>query len=335
MGSYYRWPVTTSGRPASIHDVAREAGVSRSTVSRVLNDLDAAPEATRRRVVAAAEKLGYRPTAAARALRGGRWDMVALIVGDLAQPYFSSLAKAIEAAARRAGLSTMLIGVDRDVGRLEAALDSLEPLALSGLIIGVGRDLSERPLARHLERVQSTGTPVVVTSQRIERSTIPAVLADHEGAAYEATRALLDEGHHDIALAAGDASAPHVALLVEGFLAAFPPERRDEARRRIVHAPFEIPATTAAVRELLATTTPDAWVAAATYPALGVAVAYDGEAPLIACCESVPILDTMPARFRTYGPDWRQYADAVVGAITGPADRPAPLVQVIATHRRS
>lgn len=327
--------MTIGGRATSIHDVAREAGVSRSTVSRVLNDLDAAPEDTRRKVVAAAAKLGYRPAAAARALRGGRWDMVALVVGDLAQPYFSSLAKAVEEAARRAGLSTMLIGVDRDVARLDAALTSLEPLALSGIVVSVGRDLSEPRLARHLERIRAAGTPVVVTSQRIERTSLPSVLADHEGAAYEATTALLDEGYQAVALAAGDQSAPHVASLVDGFLGAFPAELRAGAASRIVYAPFEIPATTDAVRELLTNSEPDAWVAAATYPALGVAVAYDGDPPLISCCESVPILDTMPARFRTYGPDWPQYADAILGALTRSPDRPAPLVQVIGTQRRS
>ncbi len=309
--------------------------MSRSTVSRVLNDLDAAPERTRVRVVAAAEKLGYRPTAAARALRGGRWDMVALMVGDLAQPYFSSLAKAVEAAARRAGLSTMLIGVDRDVRRLEAALDSLEPLALSGIILSVGRDLSAPQLSRRLERLQASGTPLVVTSQRIERSTIPAVLADHEGAAYAATRSFLDEGHRLVALAAGDPAAPHVAGLVSGFLGAFPPEDRAAAETRIVYSPFEIPATRDVVRAFLLDHQPDAWVAAATYPALGVAVAYGGDPPVIACCESVPILDTMGSRFRTYGPDWQQYAAAVVGTLIRTPAKPAPLAQVIGTDRRS
>ncbi len=310
--------------------------MSRSTVSRVLNDLDAAPAETRARVVAAAGKLGYRPAAAARALRGGRWDMVALVVGDVAQPYFSALAKAVESSLRRSGHSMMLIGVDRDITKFEGALDSLEPLSLSGIVVAVARDLATPTITRRLERVIAGGTPVVTVSQRLDRTSVPAVLADHEGAAYQATSDLLARGLDDIVLAAGDAASPHVALVVSGFLEALPPDQRDQARStRVVHSPFEIRGTYEAVRTLVATRPPQAWVAAAAYPALGILMAYETPLPAIACCETVPMLEALSPTIRTYGPDWHQYGDAVVDAVLRPRGSPAPLMQVIASDRRS
>lgn len=89
-------------RDVTRNDVARLAGVSSAVVSYVVNNGPRpVAEATRARVQAAIDKLGYRPNAAARSLITGRSDLLGLIVPDLRNPYFAALAQAVEVAARR------------------------------------------------------------------------------------------------------------------------------------------------------------------------------------------------------------------------------------------
>jgi DNA-binding LacI/PurR family transcriptional regulator len=92
---------------ATVHDVAREAGVSIATVSRVFGRPDVVAGATRRRVLAAADALGYAPDTTARALRRGRTGHLGLVVHDLANPFYATIVKAAQLEARRHGLTLL------------------------------------------------------------------------------------------------------------------------------------------------------------------------------------------------------------------------------------
>jgi LacI family transcriptional regulator len=92
---------------ATVHDVARSAGVSIATVSRVFGHPDAVATATRERVLAAATELGYTPSTTARALQRGRTGYLGLLVHDLANPFYATVAKAAQAEARRSGLALL------------------------------------------------------------------------------------------------------------------------------------------------------------------------------------------------------------------------------------
>src|SRR5438270_13297476 len=100
---------------ASIDEVARRAGVSMTTVSRVLNPVSEYPvaAATRRRVLAAASALQYSPSALARALVTRRSHMIGVLLGDIADPSFSELVRGIEAVARRAGYLVVVCNTSR------------------------------------------------------------------------------------------------------------------------------------------------------------------------------------------------------------------------------
>src|SRR5260370_38845625 len=103
---------------ASIPEVARRAGVSITTVSRVLSPVSAYPvaAATRRRVLAAAQALQYSPSALARALVTRRSHMVGVLLGDIVVPYFAELARGIEDIARRPGYLVLVCNTSRDPG---------------------------------------------------------------------------------------------------------------------------------------------------------------------------------------------------------------------------
>src|SRR3954447_12204581 len=113
-------------KPATIRDVAREAGVSIAVVSRVLNDGTGpvAPD-TRARVVAVMERLGYRPRAAARELQQHSVSTIGLVLTDLANPFFARLADRIVWEARARGVHAVLLTTQEDAN-LEA--DSIEVL---------------------------------------------------------------------------------------------------------------------------------------------------------------------------------------------------------------
>ncbi|MEJ2655441.1 MAG: LacI family DNA-binding transcriptional regulator, partial [Acidihalobacter sp.] len=92
----------------TLKDVARVAGVSTATVSHVLNGTKTVAEGTRERVEAAVEALGYRPSQPARTLRTGRHRVLGLLLPDLTNPFFPSLAQAVAETARQLGYGLML-----------------------------------------------------------------------------------------------------------------------------------------------------------------------------------------------------------------------------------
>ncbi|MFE4642843.1 LacI family DNA-binding transcriptional regulator, partial [Streptomyces sp. NPDC056730] len=97
---------------AGIKDVAAEAGVSVATVSRVLNDHPSVSPASRARVLAAVAALGYRPNAVARSLRTDQTRTLGLVISDVLNPYFTSLARAVEEEARTLGYSVIIGNAD-------------------------------------------------------------------------------------------------------------------------------------------------------------------------------------------------------------------------------
>lgn len=120
-------------RDATRDDVARLAGVSSAVVSYVVNGGPRpVAEATRARVQAAIDKLGYRPNAAARSLITGRSDLLGLIVPDLRNPYFAALAQAVEVVARREGMNLVLTqGV---TAHIEPLVETLAGHLVTGII---------------------------------------------------------------------------------------------------------------------------------------------------------------------------------------------------------
>ena len=105
----------------TIEDVAALAGVSRQTVSRVLNDRDLVAEATRQRVLSAVEDLGYRPSKVARALVTHHTETVGLVVGDIANPFFPEVARGVVDTAQARGYNVFLCNSDGEI-ELEARI---------------------------------------------------------------------------------------------------------------------------------------------------------------------------------------------------------------------
>lgn len=183
-----------SGTGPSLRDVAREAGVSVMTVSNVVRDAPGVADATRERVLAHVQRLGYRPNVSARHLRSGRSGVIALAVPAIDAPYFADLARMVMDEAERFGW-TVLVQQTRGVHEHETrVLDGLGPTRIDGTIF-FPRALSAKEIATRI------GThPLVLLGDRAARgATAAAVVVDNVGAAREASQHLLDLGRRRIA----------------------------------------------------------------------------------------------------------------------------------------
>lgn len=180
-------------RPPTIRDVARLAGVSTATVSRILAGVGQARPATRARVRAAAQTLAYRPSGIARSLKLGSTGTIGLIVTDILNPYFPELVRSIEDAARARDIAVMLCNGQEDADREAAYLELLARRRVDGIIVASG-SLSER----HAHWLRSTPVPVVLVNCRLANGSKPAALTDNRAASRMMTEHLLALGHRRI-----------------------------------------------------------------------------------------------------------------------------------------
>jgi len=207
---------------ASLADISRRAGVSIATASRVLNgSAHPVSDATRNRVLAAAEELGYRPSELARALVKRTSRIVGVIVGDIVDPYFAEIARGVEDVAARAGHLTMVCNADRRPAAELAHLGVLLDYHAAGVVFaGSGYEhADEAPALRDaVDALKAGGSAVVALAAR--DFDCPSVLVDNRAAAREATEHLLGLGHRRIAFVEGPPGLHTSAHRLEGFEAA-------------------------------------------------------------------------------------------------------------------
>jgi DNA-binding LacI/PurR family transcriptional regulator len=178
---------------ATLHDVARAAGVSIKTVSNVINNYPHVRSATRERVEAAIDELQYRPNQAARSLRSGRTDMIGLIVPDLRNPYFAELADDVMCAARAHGFSVLIEQFDAERDSELAALRGARRRGLDGVLYSV-LSLGEDDAAL----LDDVGMPMVLLGERIFHSAHDHVTMRNTEAAHAATAHLITSGRRRI-----------------------------------------------------------------------------------------------------------------------------------------
>jgi len=184
----------------TIKDLARHANVSPATVSRVLNNSGYVSEETRRRIEKAIAELGYQPDARARSLRGKPSNLVALIIPDILNVFYTSVAKAIEENLKQHGY-TMLLGVTGDSAvSYQEYLRSFWERRVDGIIyVPPASD----GYSAHTRRLVAQGMPMVELNRRREVDLLDGVVADNFQGAYQATEYLINLGHERIALIVG------------------------------------------------------------------------------------------------------------------------------------
>lgn len=183
---------------ATIKDVAALAGVSYTTVSHVLNATRAARPDTRERVLAAARKLDYVPSAVARSLKHRVTHTLGLLVPNSTNPFFAELAHGIEDVCYRAGYSVVLCNSGDDPARESTYLHLLRQKRVDGLVVA-----STSGDAGFAAALRDLGSPLVVVDRPIAGLATDLVQTDHELGGRLAAEHLLGLGHRAIALVTG------------------------------------------------------------------------------------------------------------------------------------
>jgi DNA-binding LacI/PurR family transcriptional regulator len=182
-----------------IKAVAQEAGVSIGTVSNVLNHPEAVAPATRERVLAAIEKLGWVRNGPASQLRAGRGRTIALIVLDVANPFFTDVARGAEIVAEASGAMVVVCNSGEDAARERRHLDLLEEHRVLGVLITpVDSTENER-----LEKFAARGTPVVLVDRGSGRRNRCSVAVDDIGGGRLVGAHLRGLGHRRVAYVGG------------------------------------------------------------------------------------------------------------------------------------
>jgi LacI family fructose operon transcriptional repressor len=185
---------------ASIKDVATAAGVSTATVSRVLsNGLHVRPE-VRERVMAAVEKLAYRPNLVARSLRSQQSNKIGLIVSDVRNPFFTAISRAVEDTAYEQGYSIFLCNTDENPEKETIYLNLMRDESVAGVIFSPTRQTSA-----HFSTV-NLDFPMVVVDRSVDSGDVDGVLLDNVDAAYRLTMHLLENGYRSIGALCGEMS---------------------------------------------------------------------------------------------------------------------------------
>lgn len=239
--------------PARLTEVADQAGVSLATASRVLNGSDrTVGDPLRRRVLAAAAQLGYRANPHAQAIARGASNIIGLVVHDLADPYFSTIADGVMRQCEQRGLVVVLASTRRDPAReIEYASALRAQRARAVIIVGsctTDTELTTR-LAKELASIAESGGRVAcVTQNRLGTNTI---LIQNRAGARDLARALAGMGHRRFAVLGGPADLLTARDRHQGFVDGLARAGVPTADVRVIHSAFSRDGGYAAAQQLV------------------------------------------------------------------------------------
>ncbi|MBK7895526.1 MAG: LacI family DNA-binding transcriptional regulator [Anaerolineaceae bacterium] len=197
---------------STIRDVAKRAGVATMTVSRVINNSGYVSDATRSKVEAAIDELGYVPNMLGPSLRFNQTNTLALILTDITNPFWTTLARGVEDAAQEKGYSVILCNTDESLEKQEQYLTMLLKRRIDGMLFVPAGDKAEP-----VRLIQKQRTAVVILDRNIPDIDVDIVRGDSFGGAYQLTRHLIDLGHQHIAILSGPKNISTSVERVEGY----------------------------------------------------------------------------------------------------------------------
>lgn len=186
----------------TINDIAKAAGVSRTTVSRVLNDSGYVKDETREKILKAIEELNYTPSAIARSLSTNKTNTIGVIVPEINNPFFGEIIKGISQVADEHNLNLILFNTDDSREKELKALKLLKEQRIQGVIITPTYPEDDFN-SEYLNTLENLGIPVVLIDGHVECFNFSGVFIDHIKGAYDGTNALIEEGHRKIAIITG------------------------------------------------------------------------------------------------------------------------------------
>jgi len=256
--------------PPTIRDIARLAGVDASTVSRVLSGKGETARIARdtiERIRAIAEEHGYRPNLAARSLRTSKAHTLGLLVTDLSNPFFATVAAACEAEASAAGYAVIVATSGENSDRESEYLSLLRSRPVDGLIMTPAEAHPHDTMTLLLDE----GFPLVFMDRRVPGISCDSVVVDNRAGARDIISALAALGVRTVAIDSGPIDTWTGAERMKGFLEGIDHERLSVIDDHISTGPYDVDTGRAAMEKFMKTgIVPDAVVAANNHILLGV-----------------------------------------------------------------
>ncbi|WP_342490839.1 catabolite control protein A [Bacillus sp. FSL R5-0422] len=187
----------------TIYDVAREANVSMATVSRVVNGNPNVKPTTRKKVLEAIDRLGYRPNAVARGLASKKTTTVGVIIPDISSIFYSELARGIEDIATMYKYNIILSNSDQNTDKELHLLNTMLGKQVDGIVF-MGGNITDVLV----EEFKRSPVPIVLAASVEEQAQTPSVNINYEQAIYDSVQLLVEKGHKRIAFVSGPMSEP-------------------------------------------------------------------------------------------------------------------------------
>lgn len=197
----------------TIYDIAKKANCSAMTVSRVINNTGKVSEATRKRVLAIMKEMNYVPNSMARSLVLRETRILSLLITDVTNPFYTSLARGAEDAALKLGYKLLLANSDENPDKEKAYIDTMLATRVDGVLVAPAGDNS----ARNLKRLIRQNIPMVLLDREVPGIECDTVLGDSKSGARMMTEHLIECGHERIALINGPLNVSTARLRLAGY----------------------------------------------------------------------------------------------------------------------
>jgi len=197
----------------TIKDIANQAGVSIATVSHVINGTRFVSKETSERVAAAMRQLDYQPNIIAKSLKTSRSHIVAFIIPDIANPYFSEVCRGFQDMAAQNDFIVVVFNTDRELAREKQILEVVRQYRVNGVVLNPAHIALD-----DLLEVSKNGVEVVLLGNQVETERFDMVMVDNVKASLDAVSRLIEMGHRRLALVNGAPGSSSGARRQQGFL---------------------------------------------------------------------------------------------------------------------
>ena len=204
----------SSSKSVTVFDVARQAGVSKSTVSLVLTGSDKVSAKSKEKVEQAIDETGYVYNRDAASLRSRKSNLVAIVINDLTNPYSAQLAVGLEQQIRQMGLFSMLVNSGENVETQKLLVNNLKEYNVAAFIICPAPGTT----AEWTNNLVSQGFPVVHIMREVSGAEVPTILPDNVTGTHLATQHMLARGHSKIGFLGGYESISDYHQRLAGFI---------------------------------------------------------------------------------------------------------------------
>lgn len=245
---------------ATLKDVAKMAGVSAATVSRVMQDNPRISDRTKERVRVCIADLGYTVNNVARSLKTSKTRIIGFVCPELTNNFFMQVAKGVEDELKNAGYSLIICNSGENAEEETARLQLLMEQCVDGIIL-----IPATRAGAHFAPVREAGIPVVLVDRTVDDFPTDAVLVDNVNGSYAATEALLARGHRRIAYIGGDRELTNARERDEGYRRALADYHISSEEAIIRYGDFHVGSGYTLMKELMEMSIPPNAVFIANY----------------------------------------------------------------------